>query len=73
VHLLQGFADSQKISVGGVDFNIGQYGTALQVGGGITGMLTSKLAIYGDVAYQQQVSVGGIRGSTFNGGVRYSF
>lgn len=32
-----------------------------------------RLTVYGDVAYQQQVSVGGIRGSTFNGGVRYSF
>ncbi len=73
VNLLQGFADDQKINVGDVSFNTGQYGTAIQVSGGITGMLTANLAVYGDVAYQHEVSVGGFRGWAFNGGVRYSF
>jgi len=74
VNLLQGFADNnQAIDVGGVNFNTGQYGTAIQMGGGVTGMLTASLAVYGDVSYQHEVSNGGFRGWAFNGGVRYSF
>lgn len=74
VNLLQGFADNNNaIGVSGVNFNTGQYGTAIQVGGGVTGMLTASLAVYGDVSYQHEVSDGGFRGWAFNGGVRYSF
>jgi outer membrane autotransporter protein len=73
-NLLQGFADNNNaINVGGVNFNTGQYGTAIQVGGGVTGMLMANLAVYGDVSYQHEVSTGGFRGWAFNGGVRYSF
>ncbi|HKV14879.1 MAG TPA: hypothetical protein VJQ81_07520 [Reyranella sp.] len=32
-----------------------------------------QLAVYGDVAWQHEVSTGGFRGRAFNGGVRYSF
>ena len=73
VNLLQGFADGGAINVGGVNFDTGQYGTAIQMGGGVTGMLTASLAVYGDVSYQHEVSDGGFRGWAFNGGVRYSF
>ncbi|MBN9487581.1 MAG: autotransporter outer membrane beta-barrel domain-containing protein [Alphaproteobacteria bacterium] len=73
VNLLQGFADNNAINVSGVAFNTGQYGTAIQVGGGVTGMLMANLAAYGDVSYQHEVSTGGFRGWAFNGGVRYSF
>jgi outer membrane autotransporter protein len=73
VNVLQGFADGGSIDVGGVAFDTGQYGTAIQMGGGVTGMLTANLAVYGDVSYQHEVSDGGFRGWAFNGGVRYSF
>jgi outer membrane autotransporter protein len=73
VNLLQGFADGGAIDVSGFSFDTGQYGTAIQMGGGVTGMLTRQLAVYGDVAYQHEVSNGGFRGWAFNGGVRYSF
>jgi outer membrane autotransporter protein len=73
VNLLQGFADDGSISVSSVNFLTGQYGTAVQVGGGVTGMVTDRVAVYGDVAWQQQVSDGGFRGWALNGGVRYSF
>jgi len=73
VNLLQGFADGGAIDVSGFKFDTGQYGTAIQMGGGITGMLTANLAVYGDVSYQHEVSTGGFRGWAFNGGVRYSF
>jgi outer membrane autotransporter protein len=73
-NLLQGFADNNNaINVGGVAFDTGQYGTAIQVGGGVTGMLMANLAVYGDVSYQHEVSDGGFRGWAFNGGVRYQF
>jgi outer membrane autotransporter protein len=72
-NLLQGFADDGSISLGAINFLTGQYGTAVQVGGGATGMLTDRVAVYGDVAWQQQVSDGGFRGWALNGGVRYSF
>ncbi|MBS0222056.1 MAG: autotransporter outer membrane beta-barrel domain-containing protein [Proteobacteria bacterium] len=61
-NLLQGFADDGRINVSGFQFATGQYGTAIQVGGGLTGMLTSNLAVYGDVAWQHEVSNGGFRG-----------
>jgi outer membrane autotransporter protein len=73
VNLLQGFADGGAIDVSGFNFDTGQYGTAIQMGGGVTGMLTAQLAVYGDVSYQHEVSNGGFRGWAFNGGVRYSF
>lgn len=72
-NLLQGFADDGSINVGSIDFLTGQYGTAVQVGGGVTGMITDQVSVYGDVAWQQQVSNGGFRGWALNGGVRYSF
>ena len=73
VNVLQGFADGGSIDVGGVAFDTGQYGTAIQMGGGATGRLIANLAVYGDVSYQHEVSDGGFRGWAFNGGVRYSF
>jgi outer membrane autotransporter protein len=73
LNLLQGFADGQPILVSGFAFDTGTYGTALQVGGGITGMLTDRLAVYGDVGWQHQLSDGGVEGWSFNGGFRYQF
>ena len=57
-----------------VGFGTGRFGTALQVGGGITGTLTRNLSVYGDVAWQQDVgNDGGFRGWSFNGGLRFTF
>ncbi|WP_407152103.1 autotransporter outer membrane beta-barrel domain-containing protein [Bradyrhizobium sp. ORS 86] len=73
VNLLQGFGDGSAISLGGLGFGTGSYGTAIQVGGGLTGTVTNGLAVFSDVAYQTHVSDGGVRGWTFTGGLRFSF
>jgi outer membrane autotransporter protein len=73
VNLLQGFADNGSINLSGFNFVTGQYGTAVQVGGGITGALSAQIAAFGDVAWEHEVSNGGFRGWTLNGGMRYSF
>ena len=72
-NLLQGLGNGGDISISGFSFDTGAYGTALQVGSGVTGTLTSHLAVYGEVAWQHQVSRGGFRGWAFNGGLRYDF
>jgi outer membrane autotransporter protein len=72
-NLLQGIGGGSKVQLSGVGFGTGAYGTAMQVGGGATGTLTRNLSIYGDVAWQHQVSDGGFRGWAFNGGLRYAF
>lgn len=73
VNLLQGFAENGSVDLSGVRFGTGRYGTAVQVGGGITGMLSDRLAIFGDAAWQHQLTDGGFDGWALNGGVRYSF
>ena len=72
-NLLQGFADNSRLDLSNVGFATGQYGTAIQAGGGINGTLARRFAIYGDVAYQHQIGNGGFRGWAFNGGLRYDF
>jgi OmpA-OmpF porin, OOP family len=62
------------VTLSGVSFGTGNVGTALRVGGGITGTLTSHLSVYGDVSWQSQVgNGGGFQGWIFNGGLRYLF
>ena len=73
LNLLQGFADASSINVSGFDFGTGQFGTAMQVIGGATGMINTHTALFGDVAWQHQVSSGGFRGWAFNGGFRHDF
>jgi outer membrane autotransporter protein len=72
-NLLQGIGGSSDVVLSGIPFGTGTPGTALQAGGGITGTLTRHLALYGDVAWQSNVTVGGYRGWLFNGGIRLSF
>jgi hypothetical protein len=45
----------------------------MQVIGGATGMINTHTALFGDVAWQHQVSSGGFRGWAFNGGFRHDF
>ena len=73
-NLLHGFGDGSAIALSGTRFGTGSYGTALQLGGGLTGTAPSgRLAVFGDVAYQQKLSDGGVRGWTFTGGFRLDF
>jgi outer membrane protein OmpA-like peptidoglycan-associated protein len=72
-NVLQGVGGGNSIQLSNVSFPTGDIGTAVQVGGGITGTLTQSLSLYGDIAWQNQVGDGGYRGWAFNGGLRYAF
>jgi outer membrane autotransporter protein len=73
-NLLQGIGGSSDVVLSGIPFGTGTPGTALQVGGGITGTLSRRVAIYGDAAWQSNVANdGGFRGWVLNGGLRLSF
>jgi outer membrane autotransporter protein len=71
--LLQGIGGGNPVNLGDVAFPTGRFGTALQAVGGMTGSITNKLSIFGEVAWQQNVSVGGSRGWTANLGMRSVF
>jgi outer membrane autotransporter protein len=73
-NVLQGIGSSGDVLLSGVSFGTGNVGTALQVGGGVTGTLTRNLSLYGDVSWQSQVgNGGGFRGWVLNGGLRFVF
>ncbi len=72
-NVLQGIGGGEPVHLSSVSFGTGAYGTALQVGGGVTGTLTRNLSIYGDVAWQHDVGGAGSRGWAFSGGLRYMF
>ncbi len=72
-NVLQGLGGGNSVHLSGVSFDTGHFGTALQIGAGITGALTRSLSIYGDVAWQHEVGDGGFRGWAYNGGLRYTF
>ena len=72
-NVLEGLGGGGTVKLAGDPFQTGTYGTAVQVGGGVSGALSHNLTAYGDVAWQNNVSTGGFRGWAFNGGVRYAF
>ena len=72
-NLLQGIGGSGNVILSGDSFQTGTYGTAFQIGAGITGTLTRNLAIYGDGAWQSNMSAGGFRGWVASAGLRYDF
>ena len=71
-NLLQGLGGGDPVRLSNQPFDTGHFGTALQIGAGVTGTLTRNLSVYGDVAWQHQVSSGGFRGWALNGGIRYA-
>ena len=73
VNFLQNIGNGGKERLGGIGFATGDYGTVFQVGGGATGTLTRNFAIYSDVAWQDDIGDGGLRGWSYNAGIRYTF
>jgi outer membrane autotransporter protein len=71
--VLQGIGGGDAVDLGNVAFATGRFGTAMQAVGGMTGSLTRNLSIYGEVAWQQNVGAGGLRGWTVNFGLRSAF
>jgi outer membrane autotransporter protein len=72
-NVLQGIGGGEAVNVGNVPFLTGHFGTSLQVGGGLTGTVARNLSVYGDVAWQDRVGSGGVRGWAGNAGLRYAF
>ncbi len=74
LNVLQGFGSAGDAVIGNVPFGVANYGTSVQIGGGVTGTLTRTISVYGDVAWQQNVvNDGGFRGWSFNAGLRWTF
>ncbi len=72
-NVLQGIGGGAAVNIGNTTFLTGHFGTSLQAGGGVTGMITKNLFVYGDLAWQDGVGGGGSRGWALNGGLRYAF
>ncbi len=71
LNLIHGFMDDNRVVIGGSTFASGTQGTALQIGGGVTGTLNEHWSVYGDAAYQTSLSGNGFDGIVANAGVRY--
>ena len=54
-------------------FATGKLGSALEAGGGITGRLSNKVSIYGEVSYRSPLDSSGLSGVQGNVGVRVAF
>jgi outer membrane autotransporter protein len=54
-------------------FVTGKLGSALEAGGGITGRLSNKVSIYGEVSYRSPLDSSGLSGVQGNVGVRVAF
>jgi Autotransporter beta-domain/OmpA family len=73
-NVLQGVGGGDPVRLNNFDFDTGQFGTAMQLGGGITGTITRNLSLYGEIAWQPTIGGnGGFRGWVFNGGLRFTF
>ncbi len=71
VNLLHGFLDGGRVMIGGETFRSGDYGTALQVGGGMTMTLAGGWSVYGEGVWQTRIGSTGFDGWSANLGVRY--
>ncbi len=70
VNVIHGFLDTGDVTVGANTFAMGNFGTALQIGAGLTGTLTERWSVYGDAAYQTSLDGNGFGGWVANVGVR---
>ncbi len=71
-NVLHAFSSGGKVFLGDT-FTLGDFGTAIEGGIGISANLSKALSLYGDVAYQQKVGNSGVSGLSLTGGVRYAF
>ncbi|PIT69279.1 autotransporter outer membrane beta-barrel domain-containing protein [Bartonella tribocorum] len=69
---LHSFEDKQFVSFKN-DFQLGAFGSSLEVGIGFNARLSSKLSLHGDVTYQHRLKKVGFSGASFSAGLRYLF
>ncbi|QVQ25079.1 autotransporter outer membrane beta-barrel domain-containing protein [Achromobacter deleyi] len=70
---LQGLNGEGSATIGSVDFPLGKYGQAWQIGAGINGMASKRLSLFAEFNHQQEFGSSGWSGWQFSGGLRYMF
>ncbi|MCI0151918.1 autotransporter-associated beta strand repeat-containing protein [Paraburkholderia sediminicola] len=73
LNVLHGLSGAGTVSVGGSSFTTGAWGTALQLGAGLTGTLTPRLSLYGELSGQHEIASGGFNSWAASGGLRYMY
>lgn len=73
VDVLHAFNGASDVKIGDTRMRTGQYGDSLQFSLGVTGTVSDRLSLYGQVARQQALGGSGIDGWIFNGGLRWRF
>ncbi|MDM0052850.1 autotransporter outer membrane beta-barrel domain-containing protein [Variovorax sp. J22R115] len=73
LNYLYGASDPGTVVIGATNFQLGKFGSGWQVGGGVSGMVSKRLSVYADVAWQQNTGTAGWKNWLFSGGLRYAF
>ncbi|EJF86078.1 autotransporter outer membrane beta-barrel domain-containing protein [Bartonella rattimassiliensis] len=72
IHLASHFGEKQFVYFKDV-FQLGDFGSSLEVGLGINSQFSSKVILYSDLNYQHKLTKAGFSGVRFSGGLRYHF
>ncbi|WP_455465746.1 autotransporter family protein [Bartonella sp. B39] len=71
-HLVHSFEEKQFVRFKDA-FQLGAFGSSLEIGLGFNIQLSSKFTFHGDATYQHQLSKAGFSGTGFSGSFRYRF
>ncbi|WP_455465744.1 autotransporter outer membrane beta-barrel domain-containing protein [Bartonella sp. B39] len=72
LYLMRSFGDRQFVSFKN-DFQLGDFGSSLEVGLGFNAKLSSKFVLHGDINYQHRLIKAGFSGMSFSGRLQYHF
>ncbi|WP_455465743.1 autotransporter outer membrane beta-barrel domain-containing protein [Bartonella sp. B39] len=72
LYLMRSFGDRQFVSFKN-DFQLGDFGSSLEVGLGFNAKLSSKFVLHGDINYQHRLTKAGFSGASFSAGLRHLF
>ncbi|WP_317994039.1 autotransporter family protein [Bartonella gliris] len=72
LHLASHFGGKQFVHFKDA-FQLGAFGSSLEVGLGINSQLSPKVTLQGDLSYQHKFTKAGFSGVRFSGGLRYHF
>ncbi|WP_375642406.1 MULTISPECIES: autotransporter outer membrane beta-barrel domain-containing protein [unclassified Bartonella] len=72
IHLARCFDKEQFVHFKDA-FQLGSFGSSLEVGLGVNSQFSSKVTLHSDVSYQHRLTKAGFSGVHFSGGLRYHF
>ncbi|EJF92818.1 outer membrane autotransporter barrel domain-containing protein [Bartonella taylorii 8TBB] len=72
LRLAHNFGEKQFVHFGD-EFQLGAFGSSLEVGGGFNAQLSSKFALHGNVIYQHRLTKAGFSGISFSGKLHHHF